>query len=212
MFSAMLRRTPAQPVAAEPLPFLLRGAFHIAAADQPILGRTAQGIHVHAQLPGQLAHRRRGADRHMLAGRGRGADKKPVFLAGPATFEAPDHGAGIRLAFVAEQGFADMQDVARRAIGFRHHAVIGRGNVHQGLGGFHRHQQLIGLDRIAGPDVPFDNLRFLQAFAQIGQFEIFHRSLLRRSSGCCRRREECLRRRGCTATPGDTAAVECPAR
>ena len=89
-----------------------------------------------------------------------------------------DHRAAVPFPFVAQQGLTDMQDIARAAEDFRHHAVIGRGNIHDGLGGFHRYQQLVGLDRLASLDMPLDDLSFLQPLAQIRQFEILHRHLL----------------------------------
>src|SRR5690606_9756757 len=52
---------------------------------------------------------------------------------------------------------------------------VGRGNVDDGLGGLHRHQQLVGLDLLPRRHLPFNDFRLLQAFAQVGQLEVFHR-------------------------------------
>ncbi|MNY29966.1 hypothetical protein D3C86_1640430 [compost metagenome] len=76
----------------------------------------------------------------MLAGRRRGADEEAVRLRLAAAFQATDHGAGIGLALVGQQRLADMQDVAFGAEGLGHHTVVGRGDIDDGLGGFHRDQ------------------------------------------------------------------------
>ncbi|MNY62239.1 hypothetical protein D3C86_1990220 [compost metagenome] len=78
-----------------------------------------------------------------------------------------------------------MKDVALGAVGLQHHAVVGRRNVDDGLGGFHRDQQLVGLDAVAGLDVPFDDFRLLQAFAEVGQLEVFHGYCSPFQGACC---------------------------
>ncbi|MNN79614.1 hypothetical protein D3C81_1962730 [compost metagenome] len=77
-----------------------------------------------------------------------------------------------------------MQHVALGAEQLHHHAVMGRRDFHQRLGGLHRDQRLVGLHPLAGLDVPLTDLRFLQAFAEVGQLEVFHRGLL--CLGVCR--------------------------
>ncbi|MNF82727.1 hypothetical protein D3C84_650380 [compost metagenome] len=167
---------PAQLVAAELVAGRLGRGFDIAPGDQASAAGTDQATQVDAQLAGQLAHRRGRARRQVLAGRRRGADEEAVRLRLAAAFQTTDHGAGIGLALVGQQRLADMQDVAFGAEGLGHHTVVGRGDIDDGLGGFHRDQQLVGLDRLAGLDVPLDDLGLLQAFAQVGQFEVFHLS------------------------------------
>lgn len=50
--------------------------------------------------------------------------------------EATDHGASVLvLAFVGQQRFADVEDVALLAEQLGDHAVARGGDVHQGLGG-----------------------------------------------------------------------------
>ena len=111
----------------------------------------------------------------MFAGGRCGADEETVFQGATAALQAPHHGTGVRLlALEAHQRFADVEDVALGAEQLAHHPIVGRRDVHQRLGGFHRDQALVGAHAVAGLDVPFDDFRFLQALAQVGQLEVLH--------------------------------------
>ena len=63
-------------------------------------------------------------------------------------------------------------------------AVPGSGDIDNGLGGFHAEQQVIHLHGVTFFHVPLDHFRFLQTFAQIGQGEVGHVSLLGHSLAC----------------------------
>lgn len=174
MFSAMLRRTPRKrspPKRSR----ALGGGLDVAAGDQAIRAGAAQAGQLDALLAGELAHRRGRARCQVLAGGWCGADEETVLQGATAALQAPHHGTGVRLlALEAHQRFADVEDVALGAEQLAHHPIVGRGDVHQRLGGFHRDQALVGAHAVAGLDVPFDDFRFLQALAQVGQLEVLH--------------------------------------
>ena len=67
-----------------------------------------------------------------------------------------------------------MHELADLAVQLRDAAVVGGGDVHDRLGGLDRDQRLVGGDLVARLDVPFDDLGFLQSFAQVGQLEDLH--------------------------------------
>ena len=54
------------------------------------------------------------------------------------------------------------------------HSGLGGGYFDDRLGGLYRNQNLVSFDLITFLNMPFDDLGLGQAFAQIGQFEIFH--------------------------------------
>lgn len=91
----------------------------------------------------------------------------------------PDHGARIRFTaarpFERDQRRAQMHDVARLAEQPGDAAGLRRRDLDDGLGGLDRDQRLIGLDGVAGLHVPLHDLRLLQPFAEIRQFEDDHR-------------------------------------
>ncbi len=166
---------PAQALAAEAFAGALGSGLDVAAGDQAIRAGAAQAGQLDALLAGELAHRRGRARCQVLAGGWCGADEETVLQGATAALQAPHHGTGVRLlALEAHQRFADVEDVALGAEQLAHHPVVGRGDVHQRLGGFHRDQALVGAHAVAGLDVPFDDFRFLQALAQVGQLEVLH--------------------------------------
>ena len=87
-----------------------------------------------------------------------------------ADLDFADDGAGVCIvtAFECDERRADVRDVMDVAVEARDAAGVGGGNVDDRLGGLDRQQRLVELDLVAGLDVPFDDFRFLQAFAEIG--------------------------------------------
>ncbi|MNP04674.1 hypothetical protein D3C76_965980 [compost metagenome] len=131
---------PTQLLAAEAVLRALRGSFDVGTGDQAIAATAGQCTQLHTPLPRQLAYRRGGPSGHMFSCRRGRPDKEIVVLTVAATLQAPDHCAGVSLAFVAEQRFANVQYFSGITVGLGYHTIIGRWNVDEGLGGFHRNQ------------------------------------------------------------------------
>jgi hypothetical protein len=58
----------------------------------------------------------------------------------------------------------------------RNAAALRRGDLDDGLVGLDRHQRLVDDDVIALVDMPGDDLRFFETFAEIRQHELTHAS------------------------------------
>jgi hypothetical protein len=64
--------------------------------------------------------------------------------------------------------------VAARGEELLHAALEGRGHLDDRLVGLDRDHRLVGGEGVAGLDVPLDDGRLLEAFAEIGQVEDAH--------------------------------------
>ena len=73
--------------------------------------------------------------------------------------------------FDADELAADRHGFAELAAERDHFAVHRRGNFHRRLVGHHVGQYLVFGDRVAGLHVPFDQLHFGDAFADVGHFD-----------------------------------------
>ncbi len=87
-----------------------------------------------------------------------------------------DHGADIRMNTFLEfdQRGTHLDAIADLAQKARDAPRLGRGDLHHRFLGLHRDQRLIRHHVIALGDVPGNDLRFLQAFAEVGQNESRH--------------------------------------
>ena len=96
---------------------------------------------------------------HDLLARGHVADHRASVLARPLE---------------ADERRAEVHDVARASEELLDLARPRRGNLDHRLRGLDGDERLVGLDVVAGGDVPLDDLGLLQSFAQVGQLECFH--------------------------------------
>ncbi len=117
--------------------------------------------------------------------------------------------AGVRIDFEVSQRRAGFDDVTDAAVQFLHGAGERRRHVDDGLRGFHRHQRGVELDGVAFLDVPLDDGRVGQAFAEVRQvkgLDVGHvYRFLRRRRACAGRLRRCVRRWAGTSFPGGTA-------
>ncbi len=153
-----------------------RGTLHVLARDHAVGARGRHHLELDLELAGERAHRRSRADRRAAVGGGRERGRRfGAHLL--ADLHLADHGAGVGslgAALEAGERGAHMHQLAGLAVQFRDAAVVGGGDVHDRLGGLDRDQRLVGGDLVARLDVPFDDLGFLQSFAQVGQLEDLH--------------------------------------
>ena len=108
-----------------------------------------------------------------------------------------------------DQGRAHLDEIALGAEQARDAAAPRRRDLDHGLVGLDRHQRLIDDDVIALVDVPGDDLRLFEAFAEIRQHELAHGEFPHRFSRTGRlgaRRPRCGRPTACNAARGAEAA------
>ena len=145
-------------------------ALHIGAHHRAARAAAGELRQIDAALTGQRPHSRRGED----LSRGRCCRRRRC-RRGPGR-KLADDGAGVGVGAVLEvdqrrthlDALAGLGEQARDASGSR------RRHLDHRLFGLDRDQRLVGDDMIAFGDVPGDDLRLLQPFAEIGEREAAH--------------------------------------
>ena len=119
------------------------------------------------------AHCGRGPD---AGGRASRRDRRQLLDGFVAARHVADDGPriGVGFALESDERRANMHDIVRLAEELFDMSGLRRGDLHDRLVGFHRDERLIGPHLVAFLDVPFDDLGFLHAFAEIGKVEDLH--------------------------------------